>query len=164
MADTHALTRIADQLRRLHEGDAWHGPSLHEALDGVTAEMATKKVLASAHTIYALTHHVAAWANEVTHRLRGRQPRLPDEGDFPLPVDGLTGVEWEQIKARLGTAHARLAEAVLAFDPARLHETVAPARDAPLGTGVTYYGMLHGLIQHDAYHAGQIVLLKREIA
>ena len=49
-------------------------------------------------------------------------------------------------------------------DPARLHESVGPARDAPLGTGVTFYGMLHGLIQHDAYHAGQIVLLKRAIA
>jgi uncharacterized damage-inducible protein DinB len=164
MNDAHALTRIVEQLRRLHEGDAWHGPSLHEALRAVTPEMAAMKVLPSAHTIYALTHHVAAWANEVTHRLQGRQPRMPEEGDFPAPVAGLTQVEWEQAKARLDTAHARLVQAILAFDPARLHEPVGPARDAPLGTGVTYYGLLHGLIQHDAYHAGQIVLLKRAIA
>ena len=163
MTDTHALNRIVDQLRRLHEGDAWHGPSLHQALAGVTPEMAARKVLPSAHSLYSLTHHVAAWAGEVTHRLQGRPPQMPDEGDFSAPVAGLTDVEWEQAKARLDGAHARLVEAVLAFDPARLHEAVGPARDAALGTGVTYYGMLHGLIQHDAYHAGQMVLLKRAL-
>jgi len=28
--------RIADQLKRAFYGEAWHGPSVREALDGVT--------------------------------------------------------------------------------------------------------------------------------
>jgi hypothetical protein len=33
---------LADQLARLIDGDAWHGPNLKQLLDGVTAEMADK--------------------------------------------------------------------------------------------------------------------------
>ncbi|HEU5170363.1 MAG TPA: hypothetical protein VFU46_07490 [Gemmatimonadales bacterium] len=43
----------------------------------------------------------------------------------------------------------------------RLDDVVGAARDAPTGSGVSCYVMLHGLAQHDAYHLGQISLLKR---
>jgi uncharacterized damage-inducible protein DinB len=163
MSDPKALRRIADQLRRLHEGDAWHGPSILEALDGVTAEQATRRAVANAHTIYELTHHITAWVNEVTERVNGRAPTMPDDGDFPAPVDALSDEEWRDTRARLDAAHARLVEAILAFDPERLPARVGAERDAPAGTGVSFYGMLHGLIQHDAYHAGQLMLLKRAL-
>jgi hypothetical protein len=38
---------------------------------------------------------------------------------------------------------------------------VGPARDAPLGSGVTFGVMLVGLMEHNAYHGGQLSLLKR---
>ena len=34
-------------------------------------------------------------------------------------------------------------------------------RDAPLGSGVSYAAMMQGLLQHDAYHLGQVALLKK---
>lgn len=153
---------IIDQLRRLHEGDAWHGPSLQEALAGVTAGMAVARLVPNAHNIAELVHHVAGWAGEVTARLGGRIPQLPDEGDWPTPVDVLDDEEWRALRARLDDAHHRLVDAIHAFDPARLDERMGTA-DAPLGTGVSFEGMLHGVVQHDAYHAGQIVLLKRAL-
>jgi len=153
---------IADQLRRLHEGDAWHGPSLHEALAGVTAGMAVARAVPNAHNIAELVHHVAAWAEEVTARLGGRMPQMPDDGDFPAPIDALDEAGWDLLRDRLSAAHRRAVDAILAFDPSRLDERMGTA-DAPLGTGVSFEGMLHGLVQHDAYHAGQIVLLKRAL-
>jgi uncharacterized damage-inducible protein DinB len=153
---------LIDQLRRLHVGDAWHGPSLHEALSGVTATMAVARPVAAAHNIAELVHHVAAWANEVRARLEGRTPGMPEEGDFPAPIVALTDREWDALKRRLDDAHDRLVEAIRAFDPARLDERMGTA-DAPLGTGVSFEGMLHGVVQHDAYHAGQIVVLKRAL-
>jgi uncharacterized damage-inducible protein DinB len=154
---------IADQLRRLHIGDAWHGPSLQEALTGVTAGMAVARPVPNAHNIAELVHHVAAWAGEVTARLGGRTPQLPEEGDFPPPVDVLSDAEWNVLRRRLDDAHQRVVDAIHASDPARLDERMGTA-DAPMGTGVSFEGMLHGLVQHDAYHAGQIVLLKRALA
>ena len=35
------------------------------------------------------------------------------------------------------------------------------AADAPLGTGVSYEGMVSGALQHNAYHGGQVALLRR---
>jgi uncharacterized damage-inducible protein DinB len=151
---------IVDQLRRLHEGDAWHGPSLQEALAGVTAGMAVARPIPGAHNIAELVHHVAAWVGEVTTRLGGRIPQMPDEGDFPPPIDVLDEEAWTALRVRLDHAHHRLVDAILGFDPSRLEERMGTA-DAPLGTGVSFEGMLHGVVQHDAYHAGQIVLLKR---
>lgn len=158
-----ALNRIVDQVRRMHDGDAWHGPSITEALDGITAEQATRRPVAGAHTIYELAFHMAAWTGEVLHRLRGRTPQMPDEGDFPVPVTQISSTEWAEVKQRLADRHNALAEAIAAFDESRLGDLVSPPRDAPLGTGVTYDALLHGLIQHDAYHTGQIVLLSKAV-
>jgi len=158
-----ALKRIADQLRRMHDGDAWHGPSIVEALDGITAEQAARRPIEGAHTIYELAFHMAAWTDEVLKRLSGRAPQMPDEGDFPAPITPLSATEWTAVKQRLADRHVALAEAIILFDESRLGEVVSTTRDAPLGTGVTYDAMLHGLIQHDAYHAGQIMLLSKAI-
>ena len=44
---------------------------------------------------------------------------------------------------------------------ARLDERAGSPEELSAGGGVTYRVMLHGLAQHDAYHTGQIALLKR---
>lgn len=154
---------IVDQLRRLHDGDAWHGPSITEALEGVTARQATMRPVAGGHTIYELTGHLAAWTGEVLQRLQGRPPQLPDEGDFPEPVAEISEDEWQAVKTRLAERHTSLAEALTHFDKSRLSDHVGPTRDAATGTGVTFYAMVHGLIQHDAYHAGQIMILRKAL-
>jgi hypothetical protein len=61
----------------------------------------------------------------------------------------------------LARAHAELVEAAAAFPPAELEQVVGDERDRPLGAGVSYAVMLHGLAQHHAYHAGQIALLRK---
>jgi uncharacterized damage-inducible protein DinB len=154
---------IVDQLRRLHDGDAWHGPSITEALESVTARQATMRPIAGGHTIYELAAHLAAWTGEVLQRLEGRPPQMPDEGDFPEPVNAITEDEWQAVKTRLADRHTALAQALTRFDKSRLADHVGPTRDAPTGTGVTFYAMVHGLIQHDAYHAGQIMILRKAL-
>jgi len=38
---------------------------------------------------------------------------------------------------------------------------VGEQRDPPTGGGVTYYATLHGVVQHAAYHAGQIAIIRK---
>jgi uncharacterized damage-inducible protein DinB len=154
-------TFVMKQLRRMKEGRAWHGPSLDEALTGVTFELAERRVAPGSPSIYDLTHHVGAWAGELLARIRGRAAQLPDEGDWP--ADPPTRERWEAARARLDEAHAALLREILSLDQARLAERVASSDDPALGGGTTVLGMLHGLVQHDAYHAGQIVLIRRAL-
>lgn len=149
--------RLLDELRRAWDGDPWHGDSLHAILAGVTADAAAARPIANAHSIGEIVLHLAAWTREVTRRLGDRVARDPADGDWPAA----DGVPFDTAVDALGRAHAELLEAVAAFPPDALDAIVGEARDRPLGAGVSFSVMLHGIAQHYAYHAGQIALLRK---
>jgi uncharacterized damage-inducible protein DinB len=154
--------RIAEQFRRMIEGGAWHGPSIAEALQRLTAEQAARRPVASAHTIYELVHHVGAWIEEVTRRLEGRAAREPDDGDFPSPDRTVNTAEWEAVQRRLTERASALLAVMERFDDSRLNEVLRDDREPPLAP-TSYYATLHGLIEHTAYHTGQMLLLRRAL-
>jgi uncharacterized damage-inducible protein DinB len=61
----------------------------------------------------------------------------------------------------LERAHEEVVAAIRQSVPGRLDERVGTSDLAGVGAGVSYRVMLHGLAQHDAYHTGQIAILKR---
>ena len=63
--------RIADQLKRAYEGEAWHGPSLMEVLEGVTPESAAARPVNGAHSIWEIVSHIHAGREIVRRRLEG---------------------------------------------------------------------------------------------
>ena len=153
---TTETARIADQLRRACEGDAWHGPSLRELTQGLGATEAAARPLPGAHTIWEIVHHIAAWEDAVRRRLGEESVSLDGEADWP-PVREVSEAAWRATLARLESGNRRLREAIAGFPAERLDE-VRP------DSGQTYYLLMHGLIQHDIYHAGQIGLLKKLVA
>jgi hypothetical protein len=68
---------------------------------------------------------------------------------------------WERAKSRLAAAHAALLADAARLSLDDLARRVGSVRDPELGTGVTYAGLLVGLAQHDAYHTGQLALVRR---
>ena len=154
------IVRIVDQLEREHSGDPWHGSPLSQILDGVTHAAASVRPVPGAHSIWELVLHMAAWKNEARHRLAGSPAAEPREGDWPA-VGEVNEVAWMQARERLDLAHRLLVSAIREFPEARLYEATNDHRDGALGIGVTYYELLHGLVQHDVYHAGQIAILKK---
>jgi uncharacterized damage-inducible protein DinB len=151
--------RIADQIARVYSGDAWHGPSVRAALQGVDVRKATARPVRGAHTICELVLHLTAWTREITRRLRVGTAQDPADGDWPERTVS-TGEEWKAVVAALDAANAELVSAVAALDDARLDRQIGDRRDPAMGSGVSHYVTLHGLAQHHTYHAGQISLLK----
>ncbi|HEX2187657.1 MAG TPA: DinB family protein [Longimicrobiaceae bacterium] len=147
--------RIVDQLRRAHDGPAWHGPSLREALDGVTAEQAAARPVPGAHTIREIVLHLAAWEDALRRRLEGERTDEPAEGDWPAAAgEGEAG--WAELLGTLGERQRRLRDAAARLDDAQLDA-------APYEGTFTRYVTLHGEVQHTLYHAGQIVLLRKAL-
>ena len=147
------IQTIIDELKSIHDGDAWHGPSLKEILSGVTAERAAAKPLANAHSIWELATHIAGWEDVFLRRLAGQQMNEPEDGDFPHVTDA-SEEAWRRTLARFDDTHRSLVEAIAGLTDERLREIV-PGKD------YTVEYMLRGLVRHHVYHAGQIALLKK---
>jgi uncharacterized damage-inducible protein DinB len=142
--------RIADQLHRAFHGKAWHGPAVKEALEGVSAGTALVRPFPAAHSIWELVHHLTAWIAEADATIRGKTyESLKGDKDWP-PVTEIASPAWERALANLDHAEQSLQEAVRGFPPENLGEGDRSA-----------YALLHGIIQHNLYHAGQMVLLKK---
>ena len=150
--------RIADQLQRIYDGDAWHGPSVREVLEGVDASMAADRPLPAGHTICELVLHMTAWTREVMRRLRTGIAREPEDGDWPSQPE-LNDVAWRDIIAAFDTANQELVDAISALDDSQLASVIEDSR--PGASTASRYVTLHGIAHHHAYHAGQISLLKK---
>ena len=146
--------RIADQLRRAFHGDAWHGDSLLEVLQGIDAKTAAAHPIPSAHSIWELVLHIAAWDGAVLRRLHSDVPvELNDAENFP-PVTGTSEEAWQAATTSALQVHEKLVIEVAKFPEARLTEKI-PGKD------YDFTNMLLGVVQHELYHAGQIALLKK---
>ena len=150
--------RIADQLRRAFSGEAWHGDSLLEILSEITAAQAAARPIKHAHSIWELVLHITAWDNAVRRRLTGEAVDLSDEQNFPSVMDPSEGA-WRRAVEQAKRVHDELIEAVTAFPDERLSEKVPGKKNEP--DWYNFYFMLHGVVQHELYHAGQIALLKK---
>jgi uncharacterized damage-inducible protein DinB len=152
--------RIIDQLERAHDGDPWHGSPIKDILKGVTAEEAARQPPNGAHSIWELVLHATGWRNEVARRAKGEPAGEPPAGDWPAVGDP-TPARWAAALAAFDASHDALVTVARGMSDDRLLQPTNDPRNRPLGTGVTYYELLHGIVQHDAYHAGQIAIVRK---
>lgn len=150
------IERIVDQMDRAFAGDAWHGPPLKSLLDGLLAEDAVKHPIDGVHSIWELVLHLAAWNGIMRHELLGERAEVTTETDWPTIWDP-SEVGWKRALDGLTESHKRLREVAAGLHDDQLGEIpVARTRN-------TRYVMLHGVVQHNLYHAGQIALLRKAI-
>jgi hypothetical protein len=147
--------RLAIQFQRALTGEAWHGPSWQELLDGVDREAATRRPLEDAHTIAEIALHTVTWQDAVRRRLEGETPDVPESENWPRG-DLHDDAAWEAVKARLLETGEALRETIRRFPAGRLPES-RPGMDG------TWYELIAGELQHVLYHAGQVALLRKQV-
>jgi uncharacterized damage-inducible protein DinB len=160
---TTEVDRIRDQFRRAFDGEAWHGPSVLTLLKDVTAQQAAAHPIPGAHSIWELTLHIAAWERACLRRLNGDPARLTDEEDWEAINDmsnDTSEAAWENTKQQLIDNHRELLNAIANVDESRLNEPIIKDPNTPFSS---VYVTLHGGVQHDLYHAGQIAMLKKAL-
>ena len=149
------LERIREQLKRAFEGDAWHGPSVMEVLNDVTAQQAATRVFPSAHSIWELTLHIGAWEGACLARIQGERAELTDAEDWPALLE-TSETAWQRCKSALVDGNQKLRDAIASLDKQRLDEPILPGMPS-------VYITVQGVVQHDLYHAGQIAILKKAL-
>lgn len=159
MLDTEAARDI---LSASASGDAWYGSSTADVLAGLDARSAAGRVDGYSHSVWEILLHTTGWIEEVARRLAGSSPSPPLDGDWPTPGE-TTEEAWAEAQSRFHAAAAELGERMAAFDPARWSAMVGDGRNQALGTGMTYAAMVIGVMQHNAYHTGQMALVRKAI-
>ena len=150
------VERIADQLKRAHEGGAWHGPAVDELLEGVTAAQAAARPYAGAHNIWELVTHIEAWERAILRRLGGDPAQIYNTIEDWSPITDPTEESWAEARRRLSETYVALREAILELDDAGLDEPILPNMS-------TRYVSLHGAVQHTLYHTGQLALVRKAL-
>ena len=158
------IKQLIALLDEAYFGPAWHGPCLRGALRGVTSEQAAWRPGAGRHNIWEITVHAAYWKYAVRRRLLGeKRGRFGEKGSnwFERPPEATAAGSqaadakiWRGDLTILHRAHQELREAAARFDAAALDHRSAGSRHSARR-------MIQGIAMHDAYHAGQIQLLKR---
>ena len=100
--------------------------------------------------------HIAAWDRVAIRRMSGEAVELRDEENFP-PVSDTSETAWRKAVESARKTHDELVNTVSAFPDSRLAEQVPGKKPAYYN----FYYLLHGVAQHELYHAGQIAMLKK---
>jgi uncharacterized damage-inducible protein DinB len=150
----NGIELIKDQFEKIFYGGAWHGPSVLEVLGNIPAEKAAYKPVKNAHSIREISLHINTWQSYTQRKLAGEPAAEPlPEEDWP-EVKDTSQSSWENTITKLKDSAAALIEFLSKLDENILDNNIA-------GKNITYYFLLHGLIQHNVYHAGQIARLRK---
>jgi hypothetical protein len=136
----------------------WHGgPTPVGAVRGVTVEQAAWRPTPRRKSVWELALHIAYWKYTVRRHLAEEEtPRFPrSPSNFPAQPEQPDAAAWARDVALLRSEHTALLSAMR-----RLHERRLGAIPAT-GKRWTYGELALGIAAHDAYHTGQIQLLKR---
>ena len=146
------IDRITRLLEKTFDRQPWYGSSVMEILKTVNPLIVNQRI-GETHSIAELVEHMISWRTFATKRLQGEEAfQVNDATNFP------SSHTWEDTLKRLHQSQEELLKATKQFPEERLNELV-PGNQFRY----TYYTLLHGIIQHDVYHLGQIALLKKVI-
>ena len=152
------LLAIIDQA---YNRTSWHGTNLRGSIRRVTVHQAAWRPDSRRHNIWEIVVHAAYWKYIVWRRLTGSH-----RGSFSLkgsdwflrpestPVRDEDENSWKEDIALLDRWHSTLRDTVAKLRVYELHKESK-------GNKRTNFFMISGIAAHDAYHAGQIQLLKK---
>ncbi len=148
------INRILKLFADLQHGDCWIGNNFKETLHGIDDVMALQSVSEDTNSIWRLVAHITYWRTRVVNRLTGTDNPPPFQ-DFLLP-DHPNKENWKQALLDFEAAYHLLRNAIQHFPEDHLEKPSPRERQ-------TFYELIMGCLQHDAYHLGQMMLLKKSV-
>ena len=147
------LEYLATSLENLYNGNPWIDVVFTDHLKRIDARVATQR-FSESNCIWQIVNHIIYWNQHVLRYINNEQPEQDgDLPDFYLPENH--GEEnWQATQHRLQHSVAQMVAAMRSFPADKLDETI-PGSEYTAGT---YF---HGVVEHAAYHLGQIVLLEK---
>lgn len=154
----YEISWLAKQLQITHSGSPWTDNSFKTAIAGISARLAFKKPPGDRNSIAEIVRHMIAWKEFLVRKLEGDSDYdLAQKDSFDMqPYKAMNETAWKRLLKDADAMQARLIALLEELDPDALGQTV-PKRKYRMS------GLLNGVLQHDIYHIGQLVLLKKQL-
>lgn len=146
---------IALHVTEAYEGNSWSDVCVKDIVEDIQYREAVAITAASTNTMASILHHIMFYNKAICQRLRGEEPYINDANGFDLPPLKNEN-DWKRLINDAMDAASEMAEAIRKFPQEKLFE------ENPVGKG-TFYKKFHGVIEHNYYHLGQIMILKKLI-
>jgi uncharacterized damage-inducible protein DinB len=125
-------------------------------LDGLTPDLAGRRVSGATHSIAELVAHLAFWQDWFCGRCDGTAGPMPTSAATGWPAPDPEG--WERVRQRFLEGLERLAAIGSTGDPHRRLDP--PIEFPPIATYTVEEVVVH-VANHNAHHLGQVVLLRQ---
>lgn len=150
MKETFRITKLLDDL---YSGDPWIDVSVEATLKNISASQALKRISSKSNSIWEIVNHLINWRLAILQRVQGVIFSSPDNNFFK-PVADTSEEAWLESLQQFDATQHQWKELLANFDDDDFNKTYSISDQS-------YYELIHGIIQHDAYHLGQIVLLSK---
>lgn len=145
--------RIKKLFGDLYAGDPWLDVTLTGTLAEISAQQAVHKPDPNWNSIWEITNHLISWRENVLARVNGKTLQTPANNYFS-PVGDTSDSAWKLTLEKLHGSQQAWLEFLDRIRDGDMEKVYA-------GNSHTYADHIHGIIQHDAYHLGQIVMLAK---
>ncbi len=147
--------RIARLFEDLYNGSPWIDVTLLPNLQQLTARQASRRIYKNWNTIWEITNHLISWRENVLQRVQGKIIKSPPD-NYVSPVTDHSPEAWAATLQRLDASQKKWIDFLKNFKSADFELVYPP-------NGHSYYTHIQGILQHDAYHLGQIVLMAKRV-
>lgn len=143
--------RMSSLFEDLYNQEPWLDVTIVSKLNSLTASKAAARPLDNCNTIWEIVNHMINWRENVLKRVNGEVLKTPKSNYFKEIMDTSDRAWIKTLEALQQSQQAWMLylETITEDDLAKVY---APNQ-------MNYYKHIHGILQHDAYHLGQIVLL-----
>ncbi|MFQ6602575.1 DinB family protein [Flavobacterium sp. C3NV] len=145
--------RVSNLYQSIYNGNPWLEVTLANTLENVTAEQAYRKINPNLNTIWEIVNHLIQWRRNILRRVQGEIITTPDHNYF-VPILDSSEASWEQSLQSLAKSQEMWNACLSDFNDADFEKI-------DQNNNHNFYEDIHGIIQHDVYHLGQIVILKK---
>lgn len=147
--------RIQKLFADWYDGIPWTEIKMTDILKDVTPEMAATHYITGANSIWQLVYHCLGWRINVLQKIQGAEFASPADNYLSEPSD-TDAAAWEKLLADYAQNEKDWQQYL-----ATVSNDILDSGYIPSKTKFTCYEVIHGLLHHDNYHFGQIVMLKK---
>lgn len=149
----HLTKQIAGYFLDIYDGENWTDVCLKDSLVGLDWQQATTQV-DHVNTIAVLLYHINFYVNAVLDGLQGNPPAGRHKDSFSHPPIHCRE-DWQMLIDTTWKVAGAFASYIGNMTDAQLWQNFRDGKDG------NCYRHIQGVLEHNYYHMGQIVLLKK---